>query len=1005
MKNANPANVINMSLGDLDPPECKITPAEDLPACLQQAVDKAEEMNVVVVVSAGNERMRCNALPEQVSSPARLTNVISVPAIGPDGGSAPYSNLASYNFIAAPGGDGTFPEGGVLSTVPGSKFEQKDWEGTSMAAPHVAGVVALMFSAAKDAGRTLTAANARGILAETALDAGVPGRDSEFGHGIIQAHRAVRRAAGIADPTTPILTVTPDPLNFGAGLSTRKLTIHNRGGGSFQVTSANFTPDKATDGNWATVSPTAGAAILTVTANRGALGEGLYKGRITLETRAGNDEETVEVPVTMTVGGAVDIGPVMVMLVDEDGNQVMDGNNPVQAMTDASRGYEFSLDDFPVAADAESEGYRIEIEGDGEGKAQFTGRFPLPGERDPIAIGRPAEGSDPIEDIAQLIPVSREGAKEELSGASGDALAAGNDSLYVAVVYKGTNETIPGARVFVDKGANRVGDQTTDSFGEAVFDGLTGPVTVTATAPGFNVVTFLDINSDYLAVELEELSLDFNEVDMGLLLDQRVGADEQAFASAIIDGQLAGSLSEVNSDTSQKFQVRGGEQFLISLIVTEEETNTIKNFEVFEVEELFEDAEFRLPVDNINTVTDRVDYTGTFPTLPAGTAEVAAGIFAFDDDDSEVILAFDAENQAGDSIRLSRERFDEEDEKGVQAQLVLYATAFDPCDDCPPGVFTDGPFDQNGSDDCASATEIVGVGEFTFDNTNATKEDGIGQSTPDCDAFGGVGVDKDVWYTWTASATGTATISTEGLTGVDTKIAAYSGTDCPNGTQPIECNEDSVDLQSKISFPIEQGAKVKLQIGTFPGGGGSDPAPGGTGQFKISIDPAPGTGSSESDPDDQDDDLYSAAFQYGTLEELSASTQFPNLTLRSVPTLTSPSNDAEGLSLTPQFTFDTAPDADLVLLAIEGSFVVPNSNPPEFESFCWYVFADGDTESITLPALGNFGLKRNSVYEWYVSDYELDESVDFEFNGFLTEFSDFVTKETESALRSFSTVK
>jgi serine protease len=78
--------------------------------------------------------------------------------------------------------------------LPGSDYEE--WQGTSMATPHVAGVAALIWSFHSQA----TAAQVRAALAETAEDLGVAGRDSSFGFGLVQAVDALAHlAAQLAD--------------------------------------------------------------------------------------------------------------------------------------------------------------------------------------------------------------------------------------------------------------------------------------------------------------------------------------------------------------------------------------------------------------------------------------------------------------------------------------------------------------------------------------------------------------------------------------------------------------------------------------------------------------------------------------------------------------------------------------------------------------------------------------------------------------------------------------
>ena len=137
--NPNPANVINLSLGGRSP--CS--------AYMQGAVDYANSRNAVVVVAAGN-----NNEPVANQQPANCENIIAVGATGPTGSRAYYSNYGAGIDIMAPGGVTTHSlYDGILSTLDmGLTVSEPEYEfyafyqGTSMAAPHVAGAAALLLS-------------------------------------------------------------------------------------------------------------------------------------------------------------------------------------------------------------------------------------------------------------------------------------------------------------------------------------------------------------------------------------------------------------------------------------------------------------------------------------------------------------------------------------------------------------------------------------------------------------------------------------------------------------------------------------------------------------------------------------------------------------------------------------------------------------------------------------------------------------------------------------------
>ncbi|MFZ5636728.1 MAG: S8 family peptidase [Pseudomonadota bacterium] len=197
--NANPAEVINMSLGGGG--ACGVA--------LQSAIDAAVGRGTTVVVAAGNSGG--DAAAEQ---PASCNNVITVSAVGPTGTLADYSNFGPVVDVAGPGGSGVAPAAdNVLSTLNlGTTVQAGEgyawYAGTSMASPHVAGVVALMQAAATTPN---TPAQVKKILENTAYaNGGFPGGcsyDQPCGTGIVDATAAVRVANGTdplpADPPPP----------------------------------------------------------------------------------------------------------------------------------------------------------------------------------------------------------------------------------------------------------------------------------------------------------------------------------------------------------------------------------------------------------------------------------------------------------------------------------------------------------------------------------------------------------------------------------------------------------------------------------------------------------------------------------------------------------------------------------------------------------------------------------------------------------------------------------
>lgn len=132
-----------------------------------------------------------------------------------------------------------------------------------------------------------------------------------------------------------------------------------------------------------------------------------------------------------------------------------------------------------------------------------------------------------------------------------------------------------------------------------------------------------------------------------------------------------------------------------------------------------------------------------------------------------------------------------------------------------------------GSDSCATPDAISGSGPFPFNNSAATTG-AEGQANAACNFFGTMGISNDVWFTWTAGATGNATVALCGGTSMDSKMAVYAGSGCPGGA-PLACNDDSCSLQSQVSFAATNGSQYTIQLGNFPSAAGS------SGTFTVNV--------------------------------------------------------------------------------------------------------------------------------------------------------------------------
>lgn len=137
--NGNPYHIdaINMSLGSSRfSSSCDSDPEKPI-------IDLLLSEGVFTVVAAGN-----NNSTNQMSAPACISSVVSVAATNKQGGIASYTNINANTTIAAPGGDFD-PQGCITSSVPQNSYTEMC--GTSMAAPHVAGAIAVLRQAKPDA--------------------------------------------------------------------------------------------------------------------------------------------------------------------------------------------------------------------------------------------------------------------------------------------------------------------------------------------------------------------------------------------------------------------------------------------------------------------------------------------------------------------------------------------------------------------------------------------------------------------------------------------------------------------------------------------------------------------------------------------------------------------------------------------------------------------------------------------------------------------------------------
>ncbi|MFF8605776.1 S8 family serine peptidase [Streptomyces sp. NPDC015346] len=194
--NPTPAKVINLSLGGA---------SSTCPSVYQTAINGAVSRGTTVVVAAGNSNANASGF-----TPANCSGVINVASTSREGNRSYYSNYGTIIDVSAPGGETrratdtpgtvTTPENGIYSTLNSGTTTQslenyKPYQGTSMAAPHIAGLAALL----KSAKTSLTPAEIESAIKANARP--LPGTcTGGCGAGIADTAKTVDAVTGTTTP-------------------------------------------------------------------------------------------------------------------------------------------------------------------------------------------------------------------------------------------------------------------------------------------------------------------------------------------------------------------------------------------------------------------------------------------------------------------------------------------------------------------------------------------------------------------------------------------------------------------------------------------------------------------------------------------------------------------------------------------------------------------------------------------------------------------------------------
>ena len=360
------AHIINLSLGGYG----YVQAAQDAYTAVRAA-------GVIVIAAAGNDNV---STPHYPSS---YDGVVSVSAVDLNKEQSYYSNYGAYIDVAAPGGDVRFDlnndgfSDGILSTLADDSSNTRQpnyvfYQGTSMAAPHMAGVVALMKAVKSDLSPTeLDNLLISGSITE---DLGDPDRDDIFGHGLIDTLKAVQQAG---TPNQPQLVINPTSLNFGSTQNALTLDAYDIANPA-SILVQNVTEDSV-DGWISIVAPTTppGLGTYTVTVDRTGLNDGVYSANITFTT---STADTIIIPVTMRVGTIAsvvgDAGFHWVILIDPTTNNTFD--DITATFNNGTYSYNFSgvpAGDYLLIAGTDSDNDFVLCD-----KGEACGGYPLLGQ-------------------------------------------------------------------------------------------------------------------------------------------------------------------------------------------------------------------------------------------------------------------------------------------------------------------------------------------------------------------------------------------------------------------------------------------------------------------------------------------------------------------------------------------------------------------------------------------------------------------------------------------------
>jgi len=369
---ARAADIINMSIGGTG--YCQSNFSETL--------SEVRDRGILVVAAAGNGSDSSNRF-----IPANCNDVFAVSAVGLDRALAPYSNSGNVIDLAAPGGrqdldqDSSGLVDAILSqsaSLSGStlSYDYAYRFGTSMAAPHVSGVFALMLALnpalnVDDIEQMLFS----GLLTD---DLGIAGRDNLFGHGLINARKAVNAASDSLSGSSSLnsyLISSITGFEFRPSLSSAEFETRSVGEDPVSINNV------ITSENWLEISRINSVNDVEqwrLSVNRNGEAAGLYRDTVSFVTSS----NTLNLDILLQVNDAnqvYEMGPLEIRLLDSS------SNNTVRSalINGLSGAYPFNFNNVTAGSYRLSVSSRLSGEGFGEtGEASILSEsFELNGNR------------------------------------------------------------------------------------------------------------------------------------------------------------------------------------------------------------------------------------------------------------------------------------------------------------------------------------------------------------------------------------------------------------------------------------------------------------------------------------------------------------------------------------------------------------------------------------------------------------------------------------------------